>query len=156
MGTSSSRSERYQSHTGICPENLERLYFWFLNFNLYLMLKSSVNYPRHSILSDLPPRVLAKGKVLRELDISHNLFAQLPAKIATLRGLEELRINHNSLTSLESDQGEDPLGALTGLKYLSVKNNQLEQLPESFSVNLTSLTSLRLCNNKYVASYLRL
>jgi len=153
MGTSSSRSERYQSHTGIFPKLLKALISYLKSVT---HAKIVINNPRDSFLSDLPPRVLAKGKVLRELDISHNLFAQLPAKIATLRGLEELRINHNSLTSLESDQGEDPLGALTGLKYLSVKNNQLEQLPESFSVNLTSLTSLRLCNNKYVASYLRL
>ena len=76
------------------------------------------------------------------LNLSGNLFTQLPIEIWKLTNLTYLNLSNNQLTQLPRW-----IGNLTKLTYLNLSNNQLTQLPSDIG-NLTQLNCLILRGNQ--------
>lgn len=72
--------------------------------------------------------------LLKILNISHNLFHNLPDDIYLLKNLNELYVSNNKLKKLCEN-----ICLLENLRVLDVSNNYLKSLPE----NIGSLVSLR-------------
>ncbi|XP_042312970.1 nephrocan-like [Sceloporus undulatus] len=81
-------------------------------------------------------------KNLRVLDIQSNLIIALSfITLSSLRGLQSLILDGNNMESVTG-----PFH-LPNLKYLSMENNKLQSLSESFSTSLHSLLFLNLNGN---------
>jgi len=105
---------------------------------------SKVNYLHlaGNKLSSLPTS-LFNLKGLRELYISSNRLTTLP-DIGKLTQLEALSLDHNEIELLPAN-----FDRLEQLKFLDLSNNQIGQLP-LYIGNLQKLTSIYLSNNQLV------
>src|SRR3989304_499946 len=91
---------------------------------------------------------LGQLQALRELDLSHNQLACVPADafgVGQLQALRELNFSHNQLTC-----GPAELGQLQALRRLDLNNNQLVYVPaDAFGVGqLQALRELDLSYNQ--------
>ena len=91
-----------------------------------LRLLHTLNLDNNNI-TDVPASFSALT-ALRTLHLCRNRLVQLPASLSSL-GLTHLRLDHNELETLDEDLFAGPLGA--SLKYLSMHDNNLLQLPRS-------------------------
>ena len=80
---------------------------------------------------------------LRILDLGQNKLRSLPDGMRHLENLEELLLNNNKLSRLDSSSF---LG-LSKLAFLDLSFNQIEQLPDDLFCCLNSLNALLLSNN---------
>ncbi|KAG5973920.1 hypothetical protein E4U55_000183 [Claviceps digitariae] len=97
---------------------------------LNILPASKWRFLRHLSLSDnaitsFPPSSLAPlSNTLYSLDLSSNLFSQIPDSLATLTALRALNLSHCMIDSLQS-LARNPLPAITAL---NLRSNRLESL----------------------------
>ena len=72
---------------------------------------------------------------VKTLDLAHRNLTRISEYLGNLSALETLRLRYNDIVSNPN------LGKLFNLTQLSLENNKLESLPESFG-DLTNLTYL--------------
>uniref|UniRef100_A0A672FCB8 protein-serine/threonine phosphatase n=1 Tax=Salarias fasciatus TaxID=181472 RepID=A0A672FCB8_SALFA len=88
------------------------------------------------------PDWLCEAKKLEVLDVSHNLIAELPARLFCSNSLRKLGAGHNQLQKLP-ERVERPL-----LEVLDVQHNQLAELPCNLFLKSDSLRSVNASANK--------
>ncbi|CAF91595.1 unnamed protein product, partial [Tetraodon nigroviridis] len=88
------------------------------------------------------PDWLCEAKKLEVLDVSHNLIADLPARLLCSNSLRKLSAGHNQLQKLP-ERVERPL-----LEVLDVQHNQLVELPCNLFLKSDSLRCVNASANK--------
>ncbi|MCY3411915.1 MAG: leucine-rich repeat domain-containing protein [Candidatus Heimdallarchaeota archaeon] len=89
-------------------------------------------------LVDLP-EIILEFKDIYKLDLSHNLFREIPKELKSLKKLESLFLNHNAITTIDS------IKELKKLKLLHLGNNQIQEFE---NMDHKGLLELYLRNNK--------
>lgn len=91
----------------------------------------------------LPKSLLSKcgDGMLRELNLSGNLFTHFPDNVLELKGLKFLYLGGNQITSISKD-----IWKLQSLQVLSLGGNAITDVPETVG-NLPLLQGLILCDN---------
>jgi len=91
----------------------------------------------------LPKSLLSKcgDGILRELNLSGNLFTHFPEHVLELKGLKFLYLGGNQITSISKD-----IWKLQSLQILSIGGNAITDVPEAVG-NLSQLQGLILCDN---------
>ncbi|XP_014663878.1 PREDICTED: plant intracellular Ras-group-related LRR protein 5-like [Priapulus caudatus] len=92
-------------------------------------------------LTCCPSRIGFIGVQLASLNMSNNRLPDIPEEIGCLRGLQELFLQYNCLTSLPKG-----IGRLEQLYELDLKNNMLRSLPDAIG-DLRALAVLNVTNN---------
>uniref|UniRef100_A0A8C5DR42 protein-serine/threonine phosphatase n=1 Tax=Gouania willdenowi TaxID=441366 RepID=A0A8C5DR42_GOUWI len=100
------------------------------------------SFPSYRNHMESLPDWLCEAKKLEVLDMSHNLIAELPARLLCNNGLRKLSAGHNHLQKLP-ERVEHPL-----LEVLDVQHNQLAELPCNLFLNSNSLRSVNASANK--------
>ena len=91
------------------------------------------------------PECVRNLRCLEYLDLSYNLFDELPTWISEFRYLRKLRICDNHLKSLPEE-----IGNLKYLEWIQARNNKLVLLPEAIG-EIESLKTLELYDNNLIA-----
>ncbi len=87
---------------------------------------------------------LSKAPALKAIDLSNNLFEQLPLTIRQLKRVNTIGLSHNP--QLDIQQAFEQLQFMDSLKRLSLKSNQMEAIPQNL-VQLQALEHLDLSYN---------
>ena len=94
------------------------------------------------LLTEVPPDLLGRVTLHRELDLSYNLLSALPAELPLcLPHLTCLNLAHNRITTVP-----DSIFGFLHLTRLDLSHNLLEQLPASLGL-LSQLAKLDLSHN---------
>lgn len=116
----------------LSPEHLHNPSYQFLK-----ELRLSCNR-----LQDLPWDILARSlPTLRLLQLSKNMFSEIPAGIGLMTSLKQLYCDNNQIETISIE-----ISKLTDLRKLYLQNNKLKHLPPEIS-QLISLTRLNLAHN---------
>jgi len=99
----------------------------------------------NNLLCDLPME-LGGLRLLRNLDISHNRFRQLPRCIYELERLETLSAHDNQIRAI--DASESGLGGMRELKRLNLGNNDIQIVPPILG-KMQNLVELELWGNPF-------
>ena len=98
---------------------------------------------RANMLSALPPAMSNLSK-LRDLAISFNTFANIPACVYALSKLNTLVASDNRITTIDAAQ----LLLLTSLVCLDLSNNSIDAVPNELG-RMDRLTTLKLEGNTF-------
>lgn len=90
---------------------------------------------------------LAKTPNIKEIDLSRNLFEELPQSTANLNQVEELALK--ACHHLDFEQAFEVLKGMENLKKLSLNNNNFVQIPENLKL-LQQLEELDLSDNPHL------
>jgi Leucine-rich repeat (LRR) protein len=109
---------------------------------VYLEQLSTIIYSQeHGIHIDKLPDDIVHLYNLRNLDLSHNTFYEIPQMIYTLTKLEYLNMSYNLLTALETNR----LKQFKNLKQIKLNGNNFPSFPsilyqfETFEINENSM-----------------
>ncbi|XP_034947949.1 leucine-rich repeat-containing protein 57 [Chelonus insularis] len=93
-------------------------------------------------MMEIPANMKMLAPMLRTLDLSQNLFKEIPDEIGIYVILKQLNLSHNKLSALP-----EAMGALVKLEILNASCNQISRLPDSLS-KLTHLKQVNLSDNQ--------
>lgn len=111
-----------------------------------------LNFQKNNFEGEIPKEI-GKLKNLKRLSLHNNeLKGEIPKEIGELSNLQELYLHNNELTGFNNIFSKDKEKSLSNLEVLTLKNNNLQSLPEEI-INFKSLYILNLKNNELTSLF---